>query len=218
MAEISTCLGIGQLDSNRHSNRARGLVIVCWALLVMTGMYYLMVHSFICGPRGENPRRWPLDSKLPHSKTKPTLLLFMHPLCPCSTSSLEELERILADCHGRMKTIIVFPVENDVLSIEASSLYRAARNTRDAEVLVDTMGIEARYFGAATSGHAFLYSPSGRLCFEGGITASRGHSGDNVGRSAIQEWLKSGRSEIKSTPVFGCGLLNPTSTGKGGAS
>ncbi len=39
--------------------------------------------------------------------------------------------------------------------------------------------------GSSTSGQVLLYDPSGRLAFSGGITAARGHVGDNAGSDAI---------------------------------
>jgi hypothetical protein len=52
-----------------------------------------------------------------------------------------------------------------------------------------------------------LYAPTGKLLFSGGITASRGHEGDNVGRSAIVSFILNGHAPVNHTPVFGCSLL-----------
>jgi hypothetical protein len=43
--------------------------------------------------------------------------------------------------------------------------------------------------------------------FQGGITISRGHSGDNPGRSAINALLHHELSNQIKTPVFGCSLF-----------
>jgi hypothetical protein len=52
-----------------------------------------------------------------------------------------------------------------------------------------------------------LYDAAGRLRFSGGITAARGHAGDNLGRSAIVELLEGDSPTATATPVFGCSLL-----------
>jgi len=90
-------------------------------------------------------------------------------------------------------------------------------------VLTDEDGIEARSFGAVTSGQALLYSAQGRLLFSGGITESRGHSGDNAGRSAIESLVMNGSEGLRtpaSTPVYGCPLCRGSKWGldKGDAS
>jgi len=68
-------------------------------------------------------------------------------------------------------------------------------------------GAEAARFHATTSGYVLLYDVNGKLRFHGGITGSRGHSGDNAGRSAIEAILMGGLAETKQTFVFGCPLL-----------
>jgi hypothetical protein len=72
----------------------------------------------------------------------------------------------------------------------------------------DDSGLEATRFGAATSGHVVLYGALGRLLFSGGITASRGHSGDNAGRDAIVSAISTGEPGQGAAPVFGCSLLD----------
>jgi hypothetical protein len=74
-------------------------------------------------------------------------------------------------------------------------------------VRIDEAGREAARFGATTSGHVLLYDRGGRLRFSGGITASRGHVGDNAGRAALLGLLIHGETERERTPVFGCPLF-----------
>lgn len=71
-------------------------------------------------------------------------------------------------------------------------------------------GEEAQRFHAATSGDAFLYDGAGNLQYRGGLTASRGHAGDNAGVDAIVRILKD-REVVTpaSGPVFGCALESP---------
>src|SRR5712691_5642885 len=64
---------------------------------------------------------------------------------------------------------------------------------------------------APTSGQTVLYDSQGRLLFSGGITGSRGHSGDNAGRSSIVSLVNAGVADQKETIVFGCPLFNPNS-------
>jgi hypothetical protein len=73
---------------------------------------------------------------------------------------------------------------------------------------MDTDGREARRFGAATSGQAYLYDQSGCCLFAGGITPLRGHEGDNPGMSAILSWILEARAESTTWPVTGCPLFD----------
>src|SRR5205823_12162921 len=81
---------------------------------------------------------------------------------------------------------------------------RNAAQILGVTVVSDVDGQEAERFGAETSGHAFLFDPNGRLLFSGGITASRGHSGDNAGESSIVSLIDNHSASRARTFVFGC--------------
>jgi len=120
---------------------------------------------------------------------------------------MAELERILAKSPENVKPWIVFykPADADN-SWEKTDLCRWAEAIPGARIAFDPGGAEARRFGAATSGEVVVYSRDGRLVFSGGITGSRGHEGDNTGKSAVLDILNHGDSKYQTTPVFGCSI------------
>jgi hypothetical protein len=74
-------------------------------------------------------------------------------------------------------------------------------------VLRDDGGGEARAFGVATSGQTLLYDSRGALVFNGGITGSRGHAGDNAGRAALIALIGRAPTDRSGANVFGCPLF-----------
>ena len=88
-----------------------------------------------------------------------------------------------------------------------SDLWNLARAIPGVRVSEDD-GTEARRFGAATSGQTMLYGADGQLLFSGGITAGRGHFGDNAGLSSLESILHGEPAEFSRTSVFGCALLD----------
>ena len=74
-------------------------------------------------------------------------------------------------------------------------------------VMDDVDGKLAKLFGAETSGYVVIYNPQGKLLFNGGITGSRGHAGDNAGLSAAVGWLTDNNSHLRCTSVYGCSLF-----------
>jgi hypothetical protein len=64
-------------------------------------------------------------------------------------------------------------------------LRRSAAAIPGVKVLFDPDRMEARRFGAETSGHNLSFGADGGLLFSGGITASRGHAGESVRERAI---------------------------------
>ena len=89
-----------------------------------------------------------------------------------------------------------------------SDLWRTAAALPDVTVVRDDDGIEARRFGASTSGQTLLYDDAGTLLFTGGITGARAHQGDNDGRRAIVALLNRKSPARTATKVFGCSLFS----------
>lgn len=155
------------------------------------------------------PNTWPAESRIPLDARRPTLIMFVHPLCPCSRASLGELDVLLARCSGQISANVVFiKPEGTMTNWEKSDLWRTASSMRGVKVYTDNGGIEARRFHAETSGQTVCYDHNGSLQFAGGITSSRGHSGDNEGRSALEEIMRQGYSIQSKAPVYGCSLFD----------
>jgi hypothetical protein len=151
---------------------------------------------------------FPRNSAVQLVSDNPTLVLFAHPRCPCTEASLHELVGLLAETQNRVSVTVVFTIPDGVpAGWEQGDLWNRATNIPDISVIRDPGGQEAHRFDVQGSGHTLLYAPSGRLLFSGGITASRGHEGGNVGRSAIVSFILNGHAPVSHTPVFGCLLL-----------
>lgn len=184
-------------------------MIILWLVLVIGGFGYLINYTATAG-RGDDGRpQWPQDAQLERPSDKPLLLMFVHPACPCSRASMEELSRLVARANRKVAVSVLFlRPDGFEAGWERSDLWESASRIPGVRVLVDPAGIAARRFGAATSGYTLLYDRNGRLVFRGGITASRGHEGDNVGKHAILSWLHDTEIESAETPVFGCPLFD----------
>ncbi len=191
------------------------LTLAVWLCAVVTAMAFIARYSHQPGTAGTPPAQWPVASAIPLSENRPTLVMFVHPRCPCSRASLGELAVLLAQSPQRVNVQVVFlkPAEVDARWLE-SDIWRQAELIYGATLHTDEAGAEAERFHSQTSGDTMLYDVGGKLLFHGGITAERGHAGDNAGRSTLLALLKDqtiGAGKIPSTPVFGCALF-PTTT------
>lgn len=184
------------------------IVLVLWLGIVCGATILMTRYSNSPGAEGPAPVWWPADSNLALDGHRPTLLMFLHPRCPCSRASLGELERLLAQVTRRPAVELVFLKPDGTSSDWAETdLWRSASAIPSVKVYSDNDGLETRRFHAETSGQTLLYGPAGTLKFQGGITVARGHAGDNPGRIALQQLLQEGHSEQTKTPVFGCSLF-----------
>jgi hypothetical protein len=179
-----------------------------WMVVVIGGTVQMIHYSNTPSVSGLAPGSWPVGSQIPFDAHRPTLVMFAHPRCPCTRASLGELEELLAKFPARLSTWVVFlkPTGTDT-NWEKTDLWRKASSISGVRVFTDNAGNEAHRFQSETSGQTLLYDRSGQLLFQGGITLSRGHAGDNPGRSALQELLLAGHSNQAKTPVFGCSLF-----------
>jgi len=176
--------------------------------LVITGLVILVREEFTPVEALPPVTAFPQGSAIHLVSDKPTLLFFAHPLCPCTRASLHELDGLLADTGNKISVIMVFTIPDGIPpDWEQGDLWKAAANIPGLRILRDPGGQEARRFDVKGSGHTLLYSPTGKLLFSGGITPSRGHEGDNPGRSAIVSLVLTGHALVDHTPVFGCSLL-----------
>jgi hypothetical protein len=138
---------------------------------------------------------------------KNQLYMFLHPRCPCSVASVNELARIMARCPEQLDATVYFRrSDSQPTDWERGSLWNFASSIPGAHVKTDVGGRVASQFHANTSGEVFVYDRAGELRFHGGITASRGHEGDNLGQSAVIAIALGGKSDVERSPVFGCPL------------
>jgi hypothetical protein len=176
-----------------------------WFLIVVLGSAALWQYKYTPGTDALAPPTWPAASKLQRAPDRPTLVLFVHPRCACTQASLGELNRLMAHSQGLVSAQVVFfrPL-GSAPGWAKGPLFTAALALDGVSVSEDEDGREARIFSARTSGHVVLYDRSGQRIFDGGITAARGHAGDNAGLNALLALLHRETPQQQHTGVFGC--------------
>ena len=186
--------------------------ILVWFLVVAAGLSILWGYENSPGAAVAAPARWPAESRIKPTADKATLVMLTHPQCPCTRASIEELDKLMAHCQGRVNAYVVLmkPAGFDDSWVKTDT-WRAVLKIPGVSVLIDPDGVEVQRFRAATSGQVLLYSSDGLLLFSGGITASRGHAGDNAGRAVIESLLNLGAADADHSLVFGCPLFSPVS-------
>lgn len=185
------------------------LIFGLWMALTALALAALLVYTSTPGRQAAPPSQWPSSSALQRTRDRSTLVMFLHPKCPCSQASLSELSGILAHSAGRLRVDLVFlQPSGQPESWTRTALWQSAAALPDTSSTNDPAGREARLFHAFVSGETLLYDRSGNLRFHGGITSSRGHAGDNPGFSSIETYLNTGTVPAARTPVFGCPLFD----------
>jgi hypothetical protein len=206
------------------------------ALVVILGWYQLFTFSSTPGEQFAAPSRWPPDIPIPrasaialHDSSIPLLLVFIHPRCSCTPATLEQLNQLLDSTHAAVRTVLVVYRSNAVDPAISETSNRATASAAgqpgirsaiepikslraQAQIVLDTDGVLARRFGAATSGEIVLYS-AGRLLFQGGITPMRAQVGESAGADALRIALTNGAAQARIFSVFGCPIYLPGHAG-----
>jgi hypothetical protein len=183
-------------------------VVIVWSCLLLAGLAATAVWESRPGTFGATPSAWPPHTTITHVHEGFTLLLFAHPQCPCTRASLDELEWLLSRSQGHILAQVIFTRPSAAPpDWEKTDSWERARSIPGVLVRSDPGGADARRFGASTSGSVLMFDAGGALVFHGGITAARGHAGDNAGASAVLDAIDH-RGPDACTPVFGCPLFD----------
>lgn len=175
---------------------------------LLVGFYLFEKYQFTPGDQVDAPERFPSSVNSSFlDKQVPTLFVFAHPKCTCTAATLTELSRLKSRL-GDQVAVKVFISYDQQDALEGEQIEKKARSIANVGVSKDVDRKIAKTFGAVTSGQTVLYAPEGNLLFQGGITQSRGHEGDNPGAQQISKIITGPfiKTEFARTPTFGCHL------------
>ncbi len=195
-----------------------GTAVAAWFVAVGGVMGAMHAYSARPGVGERALEAWPHGTSLGLDRSRPTVVLFVHPRCPCTRATIENLRSVWpdggvdgADGGGASLTIVSSgPAAGGALSEEVEGWLASLPKGAGARVVVDASGEEARRFGATTSGHVIVADASGAVRFCGGVTPGRGHVGrcDALDRFAgALEATSLARSDGANPPVFGCPIF-----------
>lgn len=180
--------------------------VAAWATLVLAGCGAMFAYSIRPGVASAATVA-PGDPAIAAASDRPSLVVFLHPFCPCSRATLANVAEIAKQVPGAPMTAVFVEWDDEPRdsSFEQSELWKRAGAIAGLRRVHDRDGSVARKFGAQTSGQAFVVDASGALRFSGGLTVARGELGDNAGLRGALAALSSG-TKSATTPVYGCPL------------
>src|SRR5437868_6579258 len=81
---------------------------VLWIAAATAGLGGMLLYSTAPGNPGNPPATWPAGTRLTQHPGEFTLLMIVHPKCPCSRASLGELAALMAHARHRVNVYILF--------------------------------------------------------------------------------------------------------------
>lgn len=198
-----------------RSTVQRIAAVSLWVIAVAVGFAWHMSYARTPGDAGAPPDTWPDSVAVERRAGVHTLLVALHPRCPCSRATIEAL-RCVDAAAGPSAEIIFLVSEPEGPSAEWAA-DRASLGLSEgfsgARVVVDRDGELSARFGLRTSGHVLAFDADGRRWFSGGVTPLRGERGPCVGRDRLIAGITSHPNAPavadSDSPVFGCPLVSP---------
>lgn len=178
------------------------VILLGWTGLMAGGFGALIKYESAPARSGNAPAQ----NAIARESSKMSLVIAIHPKCPCTRATIGELHKIHSHAPGKFEIVaFVFKPESEPDSwIETASVEDLKKIS--PRIVVDVNGAEAKKLGLTTSGQVLLYNPEGDLVYNGGITKARGHSGDNLGEETLLNLIQGEAAAGWSAPVFGCSM------------
>jgi len=193
-----------------------GVLIVTWIVTVTAGLCWLAAYGSAEGPRGEAPTERP--AFVPATDGRWSAILFVHPRCGCTRSTMRQFERVVGEFAGQLTVSIVFYRPADEPPAWAEGHLRSmAAEMPGVHLIGDPGGLVSASMGARTSGHLMMFDPAGGLRYDGGLTIARGHEGDGPPMAAVHALLHGHGPPVFRSPVFGCVIVGDEGAADGAA-
>jgi hypothetical protein len=187
------------------------VALIAWLTVILGYWTALAAHSLTPGTLQAPPSLESADFTISNAGLRHCLVMAVHPKCPCTRASAEQLSRLIARFREQLHCVVlVYKPANESDDWTDTNLIKSLSEQPGTRLLVDVNGQKALKLGMSTSGAVILYSPQGRARYWGGITAARGHAGDNLGADAIASVLNGSPPEDVSQPVYGCHIQGAT--------
>jgi hypothetical protein len=199
----------------RVSRRAAPVLLalagLLWVSALAGGFTLVWKYKSTPGDAQERPpSRWPAASRMARAPGRHTLVMFVHPHCPCTRASVAELGRLMSRLGETVSARVrVLRPKEASTEWDHTSVWDRAAAVPSVMVEADEDGQDAALFNAVTSGQTLLYDGAGQLLFSGGLTSARGHEGDSFGHRRILALVTSGKADRTDSPIFGCSLIGP---------
>src|SRR5687767_119806 len=102
-------------------------MLVCgWLAASGWGMWRLASYSLASGAQEVPSAQWPPGAATERNPTGFTVVITLHPECPCSEATVEELDGIIAHGAGRLQARLLFVELPGLPPAEESKLWQRA--------------------------------------------------------------------------------------------
>lgn len=215
-----------QLRERSQSIRIRGvycLASLVWFSFAIFGFWVLLDHDTSTGTDDNRSAVHGLNTTLVQNSVSArstellkelipapgqlSIVMALHPTCPCTRSSLAELERLLEteSTTSQCVFLVALPSDKSMSWIDTDTTM-LAKGLPNSRIIVDVDAKLATQLGIENSGGILVVQPNGTVSFSGGITSGRTCTQENPGSVAVASLIRGEAVQAITTPTFGCPL------------
>src|SRR6267142_2388289 len=137
------------------------LALLFWLALIASGQFWLLRYSFARGATASAPDSIPAFLNCSTTPSRPQLFLSLHPRCPCSRATVNELAKILTRVPNASEvTVLLYKPANEPDPWMNGTLRDECRRM-GCKIRADPGGLLASSLGSRTSGSVVLYDADG---------------------------------------------------------
>lgn len=203
-------------ECDRRLSLARNLWILFGVWLAVIAGVFLFIFWHDITPSGRLAERQTLNTvangnlqtaleTLNLNPDQLSVLVFIHPECPCTPASLRTLSRLVDECTADFDLQILVASYGDTNSLQSTNA-RLAEAIPKATVQPDPNGTIAQSLDAHVSGTICVVAPNNNLLYLGGLTNSRGCETIGPHFQIIKQVIQNRWSAAVTTSVYGCDL------------
>lgn len=198
------------------------VLAVGWCLLVVGASFVLIWTARQPGRSAEPPVIVPSSIVAGQTRGLPTVILALHPHCPCSRAAVTNMETALQTPGAACDVVVLVYAPHDrPQEWTQTDTVRRLAALPGVRMVQDVDGQESAKLGMLTSGQVLVYDLGGDLRFAGGITPARGHEGSCAALDSLCELIappdrlapRAGQAKtLAAASVFGCPLCESDAT------
>jgi hypothetical protein len=82
--------------------------ITLWLLIAVGGLFVLLSYENTPALAAKPSALWPAESRVQRAPDRATLVMLVHPHCPCTRASIGELALLMAQSQGHLTAYVLF--------------------------------------------------------------------------------------------------------------
>ncbi len=184
------------------------LCTVSWLLLLPAAICVQLRYDSLPGIAAVPKTAWPAASKIKYSTITNTLVMVLHPRCPCSRASVQQVASMMNTTNPPKCIFLFYTPSIFAKGWEKTDIWNQASEIPDSVLISDIDGRETKTSEHPHPDRPTFFDRQGFLRYSGGLTEGRGHQGECRNLEAAIKALNDSHKPTTFGAVYGCPVVD----------